>query len=208
MSKKIIISMAVILLVVAMSLGSTMAWFTDSVELENTFTAGTLDIDGSDYWVGYEPGDIWDNVNPGDCRDKKITITNEGSKNALIRFQWDGSWGDIIEGEWTDWAAGDVGLVEVTAPDGWTFHDGWYYYDDNPLAPGSDPFEFTLKVCVDGPGTDNDYQGKSFKIDFTFEAVQASNNASGDEWGIDSLYDPADDEAAENWDGFDFGGTL
>ncbi len=198
MSRKAILSVAIIILAFAAIGGATMAWFTDSEELTNTFTAGTLTIDGSDYWKGYEPGDIWDNVNPGDCKDKVFKITNTGSKYVLIRFSMSGDWLDMVDG--------DPDLVTITAPDGWESKvDGqgvtWWYLNEKIAPEGF--FEFELKVCIDGAGTGNEYQGKSFKLDFDFEAIQASNNASGDLWGVDSLYNPADEMTALNWIGFD-----
>lgn len=207
MNRRTILSVAIIILAFAAIGGGTMAWFTDEVALENTFTAGTLDIEGSDFWTGFAPGAIWNNVNPGDCRNKEFTINNNGTKNALIRFQWDGEWGEMVGNTWTPMVDGDPTLVTVTAPTGWYEHtDGWWYYTPNPadpLAPGA-KLEFALKVCIAGAETGNEYQGKSFKLNFTFEAIQASNNASGDLWGVDSLYNPADVMTAANWNGFDF----
>lgn len=197
MNKRTILSLAIIILAFVAIGGATMAWFTDSAELTNTFTAGTLEITGTDYWQGYAPGDIWENVNPGDCKDKVFKITNAGSKNVLLRFSWSGEWQGMD---------GDDDLVELTAPAGWKSKvDGQgitWWYSESKVAPG-DIFEFSLKFCVDGPGTDNKYQGKSYKLDFDFEAIQASNNASGDMWGVDSVYEPADEMTAANWKRFD-----
>jgi predicted ribosomally synthesized peptide with SipW-like signal peptide len=205
MNKRVFLSAALILLAVALIGGATMAWFTDSEELTNTFTAGTLEIDAEDYWKGSE-GSHWDNVNPGDCDDKVFEIINKGSKHSLIRLQFAGEWGEYVNDLWVAMDPQDADLVTVTAPSGWTYYAGWWYYDGK-LAPDmdpDDPFTFEFKVCVDGPNTDNDYQGMSYKFVFDIEAIQASNNASGDAWGLDSLYDPADEETALNWDGFDY----
>ncbi len=197
MNRRTILSVAIILLAVASVGGATMAWFTDSVDLDNTFTAGTLTIDGSDYWIGHTQGEIWENVNPGDCKDKVFTINNTGSKFVLIRFSMSGEW-DMVDG--------DPDLVTVTAPAGWKSQvdgDGvTWWYSNSKIAPADD-FEFVVKVCIDGAGTGNEYQGKSFELDFNFEAIQASNNASGDLWGVDSIYDPADEMTAAKWTGFD-----
>ncbi len=98
----------------------------------------------------------------------------------------------------------DADLVTVSAPDGWTFFDGWWYYDGilTPDMDPNDPFTFELTVCVDGPNTGNEYQGMSYKFDFTFEAIQASNNASGSAWEVDSVYNPTEPQSAQNWTGF------
>lgn len=192
-----ILSLAIVILAFASIGGATMAWFTDDVALTNTFTAGTLTIDGSDHWFGYEPGEIWDNINPGDCRNKLFDITNTGSKFVLLRFS--------MSGDWVDFAEGNPDLVTITAPAGWTSKADnagitWWYYGGK-IAPG-DKIEFELKVCIAGAETGNEYQGKSFKLDFAFEAIQASNNASGDVWGVDSVYNPPTEMTADKWVGF------
>jgi len=61
-----------------------------------------------------------------------------------------------------------------------------------------------LIVKLSGPNTGNMFQGMTYTASGYFEAVQASNNASGDQWGVDSEYDPEDEMTAANWIGFDF----
>ncbi len=232
MNRRTILSLAIILLAVASVGGATMAWFTDSKELTNTFSAGTLEIDGSDHWTGYDPGDVWENVNPGDCKDKEFTIYNKGSKHALLRFTWNGVWSGVKDAGGNP-LTGDPDLVSVKVT-GWTSkvdpvtNIKWWYYDgkldpsdpDDPGYPNDSYIEFTLEVCLAGAGTGNEYQGASFKLDFDFEAIQASNNASGDQWGVDSWYfaddgvtpsDPTNpainpdlDRSATNWAEFNF----
>jgi len=206
MRTKIALSMLVILFVIATSLGATMAWFTDSETLENTFTAGTLAIDAEDNWKGYNVGEDWEDVNPGDCKDKEFRITNTGSKHSLIRLQFDGEWGEYVDGGWVKMDPQDSSLVTISAPAGWTLEGDWWYYNQklSPNMDPNDPFTFEIRVCVDGPDTGNEYQGMSYKLDFTIQAIQASNNASGDKWLIDSVYSPSDPETAENWSSFDF----
>lgn len=214
MKKKILLSMLIILVAIVATIGGTMAWFTSSVSLDNTFTAGTLRIGGEDTWEGLE-GEDWENVNPGDCKDKEFTIKNEGTKNALLRFKFDGSWGTMVDNVWVVMPDSNSGLVTIDfyEPADWYLHtDGWYYYLGRLLPAGHldyEDLEFTLKVCVDGPGTDNAYQGESYKLDFTFQAIQASNNASGGAvsdggWEVDSLYKNPPSQLADDWDGFDF----
>ncbi len=221
MNKRTILSVVIILLAVASVGGATAAWFTDLATVTNTFSAGTLEIGAEDYWKSSESSH-WDNVNPGDCEDKVFKIINKGSKHSLLRFQFSGEWGEYeIEGDedsWLTMAGQDAGLVTVSAPDGWFFYNGWWYYNEI-LLPDMDPeepFTFELRVCIDGPGTVDKYQGMSYKLDFDFEAVQASNNASGSQWGVDSWYYsggipvepdldtyPNLDRSATNWAEFD-----
>ncbi len=211
MKKRTILSVVIILLAVASVGGATAAWFTDLATVTNTFSAGTLDIDATDGWDGLAIGDEWTNVNPGDCRDKNFTITNKGSKNALIRLKYEAVWlaadgTTVLSGLDDD---GDA-LVTIDIASGWTYHDGWWYYTPDPLAPlpplgeTGNVLTFKLEVCVDGPGTTDAYQGATSTITFTVEAVQASNNASFDQWGVNSIYTDIEVKTAENWNGFAF----
>lgn len=204
MKKRIIISLLVILFVVAASLGSTMAWFTDSVELENTFTAGTLSILAEDEWNvntwNMTESDVWDNANPGECQEKDFTITNDGSKKLYLRLELNGSWEDNIpnpQGVDVPADAPNDDLVTIEPSEAfeadWTYLDGYWYYNDviEPTGDG-DPLTFTFKVCLAGLGTGNYYQGADYNLTFGLEAVQATHAASFDLWSA-GLYisDPA-----------------
>ncbi len=193
MNRRTILSVAIILLAVASVGGATMAWFTDSETVENQFTAGTLIINAEDGWRELE-GDNWENANPGDCKPKDFTVTNEGSKNMYVRFSFNGAWltplpnapdpiGDFVV---------DDELVTITPDTGdlddWTLLDGYWYYN-GVLPPGdgltnNHILTFTFNVCLDGPDTGNEYQGASYEIEFEFEAIQITNEAVNDVWGV------------------------
>lgn len=186
MNRKIVLSLMVISLAFAAIGGATMAWFTDQVELENTFTTGTLIIDAEDQWRGTDGAD-WLNANPGDCKEKDFTVTNKGSKRMYVRFNFDGAWITPLPNAPEGFVA-DNSLVTIKPSEGdlpyWTKIDKYWYY--NGLLPGDEDckINFTFLVCLDGPGTGNAYQGASFKIDFTFDAIQVTNEAVNDVWGV------------------------
>ena len=188
--------MLVILFVLAASFGATMAWFTDEAETTNAFTAGTLIIDAEDDWSNYS-GEDWENANPGDCEPKDFKITNQGSKNMYVRFSFVGSWENVNDFpdphdlDLTGFNPDDsLVTIEPVAGDldDWTYLDGYWYY--NGILPPEDPdttaddhvLEFTFLVCLDGPDTGNEYQGASYNIEFTFQAIQATHTASFDIW--------------------------
>ena len=313
MKKKAIFSIMIILLAVAAVGGATMAWFTDSTEVQNTFTAGTVKISvqetmtkidkglakqGDDaekvfesvvseptvvYWEGqgvdskncnlsdenrdpekgwihwvyqtkgesynamltlqgtgngsvYMPGpppeaNTWhfftpyydldgliafisydgvsgppgqlvisdycpgngngngngeDNWNPGDCFKKDFWINNEGSKRANVRVMVTGAWYEQVGGEWVLWPEGDADLVSISLHGEshiWTKRGDYWYFED--VAEEGKPWQarLVLKVCLDGEGAGNEYQGKRFILTSYFEAIQASNEASVDAWG-------------------------
>ena len=229
MDKKILISLGVIVLVLALTIGGTMAWFTDTATIEpNVFTAGTVEIEADeDFNDGFEVT----NWNPGDCTEKIITVENTGTKGILVRAEITESWTFKYEvdgnGDFVLDANGDrVELVDPQPiyPDdpGWEdvvdwdlsadwFYvgdpafdpkaDGYYYYD-GMLASDAAKIEFLTKVCLEGAEAGNKYQGATYTVGVTFEAIQASNNASFDLWGINSIYGAGGTSSAD-WESFE-----
>lgn len=100
MKKKILVSSVIIVFVLAMSFGATMAWFTDESDpVENVFEAGTVIINADEEAVSWSEDEIVDreNWNPGDCDWKLFEITNSGSKNVFVRAKFTAKW-DGVEG--------------------------------------------------------------------------------------------------------------
>ncbi len=126
-----------------------------------------------------------------------------------IKGEWEFDW-DYL---WDNWQAlgfdGQFGLQEVYNMDqfqdevramdvepvvpepceesagDWAYDDGYWYYigsEHDPVAPESE-LELCLEVCLDGPDTSNIFQGASYVLSVSFEAVQSSNNAPYEEWG-------------------------
>ena len=200
MKTKIALSMLVILFVIALSLGATMAWFTAETSIEeNIFTAGTLMIEAGESW---EEGHEVENWNPGDCEDKEVTVEVTGSKSAYIRMQFDDGWYEYNEEteEWENWNhSGDVDPIKITV-DGedfptadWVEDGEWYYYvggdSEGYLASGA-TITVISQVCLDGPTADNEFQGKQYRLGFKFEAIQTTNYAAYYEWGVDIYGEP------------------
>lgn len=194
MKTKIGLSILVIMFVLAASLGATLAWFTDEASIEpNVFTAGTLLIEAGESW---EEGHQVENWNPGDCEDKEVTVEITGSKSAYIRMQFEDGWYEYKEVDdewvWVSWSHSEnvnpiiikIGEEEFPTND-WVKEGVWYYYvggdPDGYLASG-ETITVITEVCLDGPSTDNEFQGKQYRLGFTFEAIQTSNNAAYYEW--------------------------
>jgi len=207
MKKRIAISMFVVLLVTAAMGGATMAWFTDQAEIEqNVFEAGTVELDATDNFDAATANSTLENWNPGDCSDKEITIEYTGSKNAFLRMQiteeWSGITGDSDDenGEYYERNAPNV-TWEGWDDENWLYYEEWWYYtggsgehtitineeEINSLDPGEDdvgPFTIVTRVCLDGEETGNDFQGATYTIDATFQAIQGSYS---DEWNWDDV---------------------
>ena len=73
-----------VILVLALLLSCTFAWFTDSAVFEANGTAGTVavSLDSDINLLNPEGKDI---INPGDMRDSGFTVTNEGNKSIDVR---------------------------------------------------------------------------------------------------------------------------
>jgi len=193
MNKNLIISVLIIAISATLIGGATLAWFTDKVEpIENTFTAGTVTISAEET---LEPVlAMKENWNPGDEAKKEFTIINTGTKGIYLRAKIEKGWFnqdgtpfvpdpdiDVVSIEFADEADAENWLI---------IGDYWYYKNDiNGTYGGHNEASRTvmlkLKVTLSGPDTDNQYQGKVFKMYTTFEAIQRSNGAAYDQWQVE-----------------------
>ncbi len=242
MKKKILVSTLIILVVVAASLGATMAWFTDQSDpIENTFTAGTVEIKADESWA---VGHTHRNWNPGDCTGKEIKVRVVGTKRVFIRAD--------IEEKWFNLKALDLngnvlldsmGNPVLASPTSYVYYDGrtapnikwqikktdlanpsefvyadwpanqwqqvgshWYYSGiltpSGSIPAGISEILVTSRVCLDGPGTSNAYQGASYKLNIDFEAIQVTHEAAFLQWGagfhVDKWYPVVLEGAAGN----------
>ena len=85
----------------------------------------------------------------------------------------------------------ELGNVDLNPGNDWQEGtDGWWYYKGEIAgtfaSEGGNPVKicFPFRLCLDGGSTGNEYQGASYHLYTLFEAVQASNNASDNEWGM------------------------
>ncbi len=182
-------SIIIIIFTASMLVMATMAWFSNSAFINNRFSAGTVTITAEETVV--PPPHIMSNWNPGDCTEKEFTVINTGSKSVYLR--------GIITGRWynpddtpfypdpdldvVSWDFCDESMSELWFRQG----DTWYY--KNPLPgtySGATQEErqavLCIMVCLSGPLTDNQYQGKTFKLTAEFQAVQSSNEAVDQAW--------------------------
>ena len=193
LQRKMLMSIASVLVLVALIAGATMAWFTDSETVAATFTAGTVDVGING------PTDI-DIVNPGDIinfgaeedseyiygdgqgsYDRVLQITYEGSKAAYVRVLVDAAWAEDLSSE-------NLSLEGVEGSP-WVLQEGtvdgkYVFLLDGILnGSGEDFGDYDLAevqnvpfiVTIDGAGTGNDYQGVALDMEFEVQAVQAAN---------------------------------
>ena len=119
MKRNVMFSLFVIFLAAAIIGGATMAWFTAKADApDNVFEAGTVMID-ADKDVDYS--ELMENVNPGDCYRKCLTVENTGTKAIQLRlvdvwgeWEFDREW--LLE-NWDALCFSDEAL-ELTEPGG------------------------------------------------------------------------------------------
>lgn len=170
MKKKVIIGLSVLALVALMAVG-TWAWFTaEAGPVGNTFTAGTVKISLENTFTDVT------NWNPGDSKTGEITVKNDGTKAAYVRVKLDASWEGNLE----------AANVELAIGDSWV-KSGEYYYYKGELAANATTPNLLSKVTLKGAETGNNYQGKTFTVKVSAEAVQASNDAYKDVWSLTAL---------------------
>jgi alternate signal-mediated exported protein len=188
MKKNILVSILVIAFAVTAISGATLAWFTAEADpIVNEFTAGTVNISAEET---VEPIDFMkENWNPGDCAEKEYTIINTGTKGIYVRVKLTGQWfeNDRVTPFTPD---PDESVVALSVEEGstWTQVGDYWYFDSSVLGTYTEEnidartIKLALNVCLDGPNTGNQYQGKVFKLTAEFEAIQSSNNAVHDVW--------------------------
>ena len=175
MKKKIITISAVAALALALLVGGTLAYFTDTDKADNEFTVGNVEIELVEpKWAGSGSGDAPE-VYPGEALAKDPTVNNVGDNPCFVRVK--------VEGLNCLAPAGEIGLRYKYA-DGynttdWTFKDGYYYYNK---VVGAD-YQYTTEgmkkettplfdQIVMPTDLTNGYDGE-YDIQITAEAVQA-----------------------------------
>jgi len=198
MNRKNLLIGSALVLAALLVVGGTMAWFTAAADpVTNKFTAGTVEIelhdvggyDSEQNEVPFTPNGI-PNVNPGDEYLKTVYVENTGSKAVYVRVKLTPAWTKGTASLPLDVEGVDMATFPIVGTD-WVLHtDGWYYYTE-PLAgaPADEVNRVTThlieQVIFAGAAMTNDYQGATFTLKVEAEAIQASNGAALDQWGVD-----------------------
>ena len=185
MKKKNVLVMALSLVLVAViSVGATMAYFTDQTETAvNVFTSGKVDIElvdkspeGVDLICGEETenGIEYERVQPGDKLSKTVGVNvAAGSENAWtalkLTFSATPAQGSALTEEQA--IAAVKALIAVDA-DKWEVADDIYYCKSALAAESGATLFKTIEIPAEW---DNNYGGISFTIGVEAAAVQEAN---------------------------------
>lgn len=163
------------------------------IKLTDTTPETSKSTDGFDvdYLCGRQIVDET-NWNPGDTNKIAYYVRNDGSKDISLRAKLTGKW---VKKDGGDAAGLSDSVITIPCPDGWTKDGDYYYYTGSDGLKGTaggetdeargwpSAAEMNLNVTLSGPDTDNAYQGMTYQITPTFEAIQASHQASGGSGG-------------------------
>lgn len=168
--------------------GGTFAFFSDTVESNNTFAAGTLDINANPTTIINV-----ENMKPGDSFHRVFQLSNDGTldmKEVLLETAYtvtdaqgdNGSkdLGEHIVVEFlfnnnnSDEVIYNTSLAELRemTPEAVDQHIMYPWYGENGLPAGS-VHDFIVKFnFVDNGEDQNVFQGDSLQLEWTFEAKQ------------------------------------
>lgn len=168
--KKSLVLMASILLILAISVGGTLAYLaTHTGPVANTFIPTS---------VGTEINE----KNEGNVK-KDVTVKNTGSTDAYVRAAIVVTW---IDSEGKVYPQAPVAGTDYTidlnvGDDAWEKHDGYYYYK-TPVAGGEKTAVLINSASLKGTAPDGYY----LSIEILSQAIQAvPAQAVKDAWGSD-----------------------
>ncbi len=181
--KKKLLTVATIVICLAILGGGTLAYFADQAVAHNVITSGgvaidliekTYDEDGT--LIDFPEGGIG-GVMPGTAVDKMVSVKNTGSDSAWIRIRIEEKMLALngMELPLTTRTGSPAMSYEVDEQN-WTLQDGWYYYNE-PLAARETTSLLFDKVHF-SPGITNEFVGATAHVTIFAQAVQTANNGA------------------------------
>ena len=182
MKKKLFV-LALVAICVAIVAAGTLAYFTGETTAHNVITTGGVKVELVEKTDGGKPfpEEGVTGVMPGQTVGKEITVKNVGPSEAWIRIELVGYFDNSgvpdpqKDGERTPSSPIDLIPHPDDNPDWELDEDGYYLYYTKPLAPGQTT-PAAISSVVFKPEMGNEYQGATFSLDVTVQAVQTANN--------------------------------
>jgi len=169
--KKRLLSIAVVLMGLAILSMGTLAYFTDEATAHNIITSGDVNIELKE-WADAEktkPFEKVDGVMPGETVTKIVEVANIGTGDAWVRMKVTKE----IQGPLNSAKEADELLTLVNIGDQWELQDGYYYYKEPLKAKAtSQPLFEAVKLET---SMNDRFQSSTVKIDVTAEAIQSDN---------------------------------
>ena len=189
-----LLALSVVLILAALSVYGTLAYFTAQGTARNAVTTGDIKIALEERMLTPDgektvPFENQLGVMPGSDVSKIVTVSNTGGQPAWVRVSLDKAieLARGVEGE------ADLSLVTCDLnTESWTEKDGYYYYNA-ALEPGQTTEPLFTAVTFD-PLMGNEYQNASAHVKVIAYAVQSANNGDSPQaakgWPSDTQAEP------------------
>ena len=178
MNKQKVFAVSLVVLLGALIVGGTSAYFTFSERARNYITTSGIAIElieDTDQ-IGVDgravPFRNVEGAMPGDKISKIPKVKNVDEGEAYVRMKVVAS-ATLKNGETREIP---LSMFELDIRRIWHHRDGYYYYQ-TPLASGETTLPLFTTVTIPQNVSD-EYQGATFALDVTAEAVQTANNGS------------------------------
>lgn len=200
MGKKKIIGLCLAVGLMVGAVGGSLAWFTDTDAVTNSFaTQGN----GENQSNGIKIEEDFDqtaagSMLPGTTVTKAVQVENKATYNQYIRVKltkvWKDKDGNVIDkvGETTlndEFIELNFGENIGTESNKWTYKDGYYYYNsivekaDETDKSGPDITSKLLESVTLSKDATSIYKNIKFDVVVEAEGIQAANGAAQDAWG-------------------------
>lgn len=226
MKKRTKLTAAAVSLGALMTVGGTLAWFTDSETATNTVTTGYVDLEIKEHMPSVEDqendgytaeknedgsGIIYSNLVPGVSIEKDPSILYTGSADAYVRYRVIvGSNDSVDPGFNQDF----LGRVLVAYKDGKNVNlipdkDGWIYVTDEDKQPirieagDKEPVDVLGgpmfdEIKLNGEYIGNEFANTAVQINIEAEAVQADNIGENIDATLDEVKEAFGESEDEN----------
>lgn len=180
MGKKKIIGLCLAVGLMVGVVGGSLAWFTDTDKVTNSFSTTGNEQEGG---KGIKIDEIWSasdaaNILPGTTVNKDVRVQNNAKYDQLIRVKF------TVEDKTDGQKLGNVEHVELGFKDNkendWIEKDGWYYYNKVVEAGGFTEYLLDSVKLLGTAG--EEYKDGAFDVVVDAEGVQAANGAVGEVW--------------------------
>ncbi len=217
MKKKIALACTAVVLVAAVVVGTTLAWFTDTEAKTNVVTMGNVNIDLTEpSYVENATVDSEGNLHyndyamPGDKIAKDPTITNTGDFACYVRakIEFKGPTDktelsdDDLYFKYTDpntQAVSYISINDASANGNKWVKSGEYWYYTEPLKKNDAVVLFDTVIVPEE--WNNEVANQDFSITVSAEAIQADNFQPKEVNGVYGWYNSNGDEVTvENYD--------
>lgn len=164
-----LLTIAVVAMFLTFITESTLAFYTTVGISTNVITSGGIDMKIHETGFGgveFPSEGVY--VIPGDVVTKEVRVESLSKEPFYLRVR-------ILYGINSYILPSEECFKLAINTEHWTYHDGWYYYNDVVEEGEMTPYVFS-EVEIVGAKVDNSYIGKTLTLTVDAEAVQSKNN--------------------------------